>query len=148
MEYDPNEMFREDPGDTEATPELLAELQRQEDAAQMQQAQMEEQASTPTGGQPELTLQPEVATAPPETEEEPFDKTKDFSYYEARGMSRGEWNRRQMATGTPPTIGQTEKDIKKNFRKLRDYSVQKFLTSFQVLMYLSSLNLKTKKHKQ
>ena len=100
MEYDPNEMFREDPGETEATPELLAELQRQEDAAQMQQAQMEEQASTPTGGQPELTLQPEVATAPPETEEEPFDKTKDFSYYEAQGMSRGEWNRRQMATGT------------------------------------------------
>ena len=31
--------------------------------------------------------------------------------------------------GIPPTIGQTEKDIKKNFRKLRDYSVQKFLTS-------------------
>ena len=100
MEYDPNEMFREDPGETEATPELLAELQRQEDAAQMQQAQMEEQASTPTGGQPEPALQTEVATAPPETEEEPFDKTKDFSYYEAQGMSRGEWNRRQMATGT------------------------------------------------
>jgi len=29
--------------------------------------------------------------------------------------------------GIPPTIGQSERDIKKNFRKLRDYSVQRFL---------------------
>ena len=29
--------------------------------------------------------------------------------------------------GVPPTIGQDENTIKKNFRKLRDYSIQKFL---------------------
>ena len=99
MEYDPNEMFREDPGEMELSPEFNAEMQLQEEAAQLENTQLDE-TSTPTGEQPEPAPQPEVATAPPETEEEPFDKTKDFSYYEAQGMSRGEWNRRQMGTGT------------------------------------------------
>ena len=99
MEYDPNEMFREDPGEMELSPEFNAELQRAQQATQLEDTQLDE-TSTPTGGQPEQAPQTEVATAPPETEEEPFDKTKDFSYYEAKGMSRGEWNRRQMATGT------------------------------------------------
>jgi len=98
MEYDPNEMFREDPGEMELSPEFNAEMQLQEEAAQIENTQLDE-TSTPTGGQPEQAPQPEAATAPP-APEEPFDKTKDFSYYEAKGMSRGEWNRRQMATGT------------------------------------------------
>jgi len=98
MEYDPNEMFREDPGEMELSPEFNSEMQLQEEAAKIEDTQLDE-TSTPTGGQPEQAPQPEVATAPPETEEEPFDKTKDFSYYEAKGMSRGEWNRRRMATG-------------------------------------------------
>ena len=97
MEYDPNEMFREDPGEMELSPEFNAEMQLQEEAAQLEDTQLDE-TSTPTGEQPEQAPQPEVATAP--QQEEPFDKTKDFSYYEAQGMSRGEWNRRQMATGT------------------------------------------------
>ena len=97
MEYDPNEMFREDPGEMELSPEFNAEMQLQQEAAQLEDTQLDE-TSTPTGEQPEQAPQPEVAMAPPE--EEPFDKTKDFSYYEAQGMSRGEWNRRQMATGT------------------------------------------------
>ena len=97
MEYDPNEMFREDPGEMELSPEFNAEMQLQQEAAQLEDTQLDE-TSTPTGEQPEQAPQPEAATAPPE--EEPFDKTKDFSYYEAQGMSRGEWNRRQMATGT------------------------------------------------
>ena len=99
MEYDPNEMFREDPDETGLTPEFNADLQLAQEAAQLEDTQLDE-TSTPTGGQPEQAPQPEVAMAPPETEEEPFDKTKDFSFYEAQGMSRGEWNRRQMATGT------------------------------------------------
>ena len=99
MEYDPNEMFREDPGEMELSPEFNAEMQLQlQEAAQLEDTQLDE-TSTPTGGQPEQAPQPEAATAPQEPEE-PFDKTKDFSYYEAQGMSRGEWNRRQMATGT------------------------------------------------
>ena len=97
MEYDPNEMFREDPGEMELSPEFNAEMQLQEEAAQLEDTQLDE-TSTPTGGQPEQAQQTEVSTEP--QEEEPFDKTKDFSYYEAQGMSRGEWNRRQMATGT------------------------------------------------
>lgn len=98
MEYDPNEMFREDPGEMELSPEFNAEMQLQQEAAQLENTQLNE-TSTPTGGQPEQAPQPEAATAP-QAPEEPFDKTKDFSFYEAQGMSRGEWNRRQMATGT------------------------------------------------
>ena len=97
MEYDPNEMFREDPGESGMSPEFNADLQLAQEAAQLEDTQLDE-TSTPTGEQPEQAPQPEVATAP--QQEEPFDKTKDFSYYEAQGMSRGEWNRRQMATGT------------------------------------------------
>ena len=96
MEYDPNEMFREDPDETGLTPEFNADLQLAQEAAQLEDTQLDE-TSTPTGEQPTQAPQPEVATAP--QQEEPFDKTKDFSYYEAQGMSRGEWNRRQMATG-------------------------------------------------
>ena len=98
MEYDPNEMFREDPGEMELSPEFNAEMQLQQEAAQLEDTQLDG-TSTPTGGQPKQAPQTEVATAPQEPEE-PFDKTKDFSFYEAQGMSRGEWNRRQMATGT------------------------------------------------
>ena len=98
MEYDPNEMFREDPGEMELSPEFNAEMQLQQEAAQLENTQLDE-TSTPTGEQPEQAPQPEAATAP-QAPEEPFDKTKDFSFYEAQGMSRGEWNRRQMATGT------------------------------------------------
>ena len=98
MEYDPNEMFREDPGEMELSPEFNAEMQLQQEAAQLEDTQLDE-TSTPTGEQPEQAPQTEVATAPQEPEE-PFDKTKDFSFYEAQGMSRDEWNRRQMATGT------------------------------------------------
>jgi len=35
--------------------------------------------------------------------------------------------------GIPPTIGQDEDTIKKNFRKLRDYSIQKFLMNENVI---------------
>ena len=97
MEYDPNERFREDPGEMELSPEFNAEMQLQEEAAQLEDTQLDE-TSTPTGEQPEQAPQAEISTE--SQEEEPFDKTKDFSFYEAQGMSRGEWNRRQMATGT------------------------------------------------
>ena len=97
MEYDPNERFREDPGEMELSPEFNAEMQLQEEAAELEDSQLDE-TSTPTGEQPEQAPQAEISTE--SQEEEPFDKTKDFSFYEAQGMSRGEWNRRQMATGT------------------------------------------------
>ena len=70
MEYDPNEMFREDPGEMELSPEFNAEMQLQEEAAKIEDTQLDE-TSTPTGGQPEQAPQPEVATAPQETEEDP-----------------------------------------------------------------------------
>ncbi len=36
MEYDPNEMFREDPGEMELSPEFNAEMQLQQEAAQLE----------------------------------------------------------------------------------------------------------------
>ena len=70
MEYDPNEMFREDPGEMELSPEFNAEMQLQEEAAQLENTQLDE-TSTPTGEQPEQAPQTEVATAPQEPEEDP-----------------------------------------------------------------------------
>ena len=84
MEYDPNEMFREDPGEMELSPEFNAEMQLQEEAAQLENAQLDE-TSTPTGGQPEQAPQPEAATAPQAPEEDPTEfKNPDGSInYEA-----------------------------------------------------------------
>ena len=65
MEYDPNEMFREDPGEMELSPEFNAEMQLQEEAAQLENTQLDE-TSTPTGGQPEQAPQTEVSTEPQE----------------------------------------------------------------------------------
>ena len=67
MEYDPNEMFREDPGEMELSPEFNAEMQLQQEAAQLEDTQLDE-TSTPTGEQPEQAPQAEVATAPQEEE--------------------------------------------------------------------------------
>ena len=84
MEYDPNEMFREDPGEMELSPEFNAEMQLQQEAAQLEDTQLDE-TSTPTGEQPEQAPQPEAATAPQEPEEDPTEfKNPDGSInYEA-----------------------------------------------------------------
>ena len=68
MEYDPNEMFREDPGESGLSPEFNADLQLAQEAIQIEDTQLEE-ASTPTGGQPEQAPQPEVSTEPQQEEE-------------------------------------------------------------------------------
>ena len=84
--------------------EQLEEIQQRVDAYEQQQQQLQEQETqpstegqtAPTSEQPlptgEVTMQPEMAA-------EPFDPSKDYSYYEAQGMSRGEWNRLQMSGG-------------------------------------------------
>jgi hypothetical protein len=84
--------------------EQIEEIQQRVDTYEQQQLQLQEQeAQPPTGGQTaptseqpaptgEVTMQPEMAA-------EPFDPSKDYSYYEAQGMSRGEWNRLQMGGG-------------------------------------------------
>ena len=69
-------------------------------AATKQAAQNQAPIPTPgaTAAEPvveEQALSQEQLTA----QSEPFDKSKDYSYYEALGMSRNEWNRNQMSSG-------------------------------------------------
>lgn len=84
--------------------EQIEEIQQRIDAyEQKQQLLQKQKTQPPTGGQTaptikqpaptgEVTMQPEMAA-------EPFDPSKDYSYYEAQGMSRGKWNRLQMSGG-------------------------------------------------
>jgi len=88
------------------TQESMQEIQERVKEAQMQQQALDaemlqaEQAAalpppepTPTG-----VSQPQQQ-APATPTGEPFDPRKDYSYYAAQGMSRQEWNRRQLGGG-------------------------------------------------
>lgn len=89
------------------TEESVAEIQQNVEQAQMeqmiQQAEMQaameaaaapapQMEQTPTGEQPQQQ-------APATPTGEPFDPSKDYSYYAAQGMSRQEWNQRQLGGG-------------------------------------------------
>jgi hypothetical protein len=67
-----------------------SELQAAEQAAATPSLPVEQ---PPTGG-----AQPQQQAPAPSTEE-PFDPRLDYSYYAAQGMSRQEWNRRQLSGG-------------------------------------------------
>ena len=75
-----------------------ARQERAERDSAMQETQ-EELEQPPTGGQPSQQPTPTAST---EVENQPtkpqFDPSKDYSYYAAQGMSRGEWNRRRMGS--------------------------------------------------
>jgi len=77
-----------------------SELQAAEQAAALPQM---EQA--PTGDQPQQQ-------APATSTEEPFDPRRDYSYYAAQGMSRKEWNRRQMSGGVSGELSAFAEDPK------------------------------------
>ena len=67
--------------------------------AQQQAVTQAEAAPTPQGEQPSTEGQQPQQQAPATSTEEPFDPSKDYSYYAARGMSRKEWNRLQLTGG-------------------------------------------------
>jgi|TARA_Y100000015_G_scaffold42991_1_gene51731 hypothetical protein len=95
MEYDPLESFRVDEGELELTEEgatFASQKQAEAEAAAAAQALPEEPAPT---GEEEQTPESEVSTEP---QEEPFDRSKDFSYYQAQGMTRREWNKKRLET--------------------------------------------------
>ena len=84
--------------------EQIEEIQQRVDAYELQQQQLQEQETQPpTGGQTAPTIEQPAptgeVTTQPEMAAEPFDPSKDYSYYEAQGMSRNEWNRLQMGGG-------------------------------------------------
>ena len=100
MPYDPEAMFRVGEEELQLTEEgqIQAELLRQAEeerkalAAQQAAGQSPQPAvPTPTGGQKQAQ-QPVPSTEA----QDPFDPTKDYSYYEALGMSRQEWNKRRL----------------------------------------------------
>ena len=105
MNYDPNEMFREDEEEllldeeTQLQNDLLRQAAEEEKAKAAAAVEPTPQAVPAPTGEQEQAPQAEVSTEP-QQEQAPFDKSQDYSYYEAQGMSRGEWNRRQMETGT------------------------------------------------
>lgn len=91
----------------------LQEIQQNIDAAQQEQMlrdaelqAMREAAEAPAPPQMEQAptgeAQPQQQAPAPSKESATtgtFDPTKDYSYYAAQGMSREEWNRRQLGTG-------------------------------------------------
>src|SRR5210317_1356664 len=75
---------------------------RTEQIQQQAEAQAAEQAAaapTPQAQQPSTEGQQPQQQPPATSTEEPFDTSKDYSYYAARGMSRKEWNRLQLSGG-------------------------------------------------
>ena len=104
-----------------STEESLQEIQQRVKAEELQQQTFEaelkaaEQAAAlpqleqpPTGGQ-----QPQQAQAPSMEGDiltGEFDPTKDYSYYAALGMSRKEWNRRQLGGGVSGELEGFAKD--------------------------------------
>lgn len=99
MPYDPEAMFRVDEEELQLTEEaqLQAELLRQAEeerqalAAQQAAGQAPLAVPTPTGVQGQAQ-QPVTSTEA----QDPFDPTKDYSYYQALGMSREEWTKRRL----------------------------------------------------
>jgi hypothetical protein len=96
------------------TEDSLQEIQQNIDAAQQEQLlrdaelqAMREAAEAPAPPQmeqaPTGAVQPQQQAPAPSTESASitgdFDPSKDYSYYAALGMSREEWNRRQLGTG-------------------------------------------------
>jgi hypothetical protein len=97
-------MLSEEDRNKQLSNEQIEEIQQRVDAYEQQQQQLQEQETQPpTGGQTAPTSEQPLptgeVTTQPEMAAEPFDPSKDYSYYEAQGMSRGEWNRLQMGGG-------------------------------------------------
>ena len=84
----------------ELTPEQQAAILAEQEAVQatLDQLAQEEVPAQSGVSQPGVTTQ--AVPAPPAQQlTTAFDPTKDFSFYEAQGMSRQEWNRLQMQGG-------------------------------------------------
>ena len=97
MPYDPNGVLRSGEEELQLTEEGQAQAEALQRAAELEEAQAAAEAAgqppaaAPTG-EAGLTPQPTASTEA----EDAFDPTKDFSFYEARGMSRQEWNKRRL----------------------------------------------------
>lgn len=88
-----------------ANEEELLRLQQQE---QLQQVQ-------PTGEQPAAEQPQEQPQEQAQQPQEAFDPSKDYSYYEAQGMSRGEWNKKQMSGGVDAELSTFATDPQGSF---------------------------------
>ena len=82
----------------------------QEALAQQQQELLQQQQ--PTG---EEAPAEEQAQQPQEQPQDDFDPSQDFSHYEAQGMSRSEWNKRQMGGGVDAELSTFATDPQASF---------------------------------
>ena len=83
--------------------------------AEAQAAEQAEAAPTPQTQQPSTEGQQPQQQTPATSTEEPFDTSKDYSYYAARGMSRKEWNRLQLSGGVDSEMKGFYEDPKSAF---------------------------------
>jgi len=101
------------------TPEQLARIAA-EQAAVQQTLDLVDQPEVPTQSgmpQPVATVSGQQASPqqPQQQEIGAFDPSKDYSYYEARGMSRKEWNRLQMGGGVGAEMEAFSSDPRTSF---------------------------------
>ncbi len=89
-----------------------AEMQAAEQAAMAPQPAA---APTPQVEQPPTGGTVPQQQAPAASTEEPFDPSKDYSYYAAQGMSRKEWTRRQLGGGVSSEMRGLSEDPKSAF---------------------------------
>jgi hypothetical protein len=139
MEYDPTEMYRVDPGETELTDEFQAEMALERQAKQEQAAQADPTLpgeTTPTGGQPTTTQQPTQPTGSEKEQQFPWEEGYDLGDY-ARQTAEG-------AFAAPAGMLDFGVDVinkvsGQNFQKLPEFQTD----HFQALRQISSVVLPT-----
>lgn len=90
------------------------ELEMEQRQAEAQAAEMATAAPAPQMQQPPTGGQ-QSQQAPATSTEEPFDPSKDYAYYAAQGMSRQEWNQRQLGGGVDSELKGFYEDPKSAF---------------------------------
>ena len=106
-------------GSEESQVEIQQNLEQIEMEQEQQQAEAlaaEQAAAAPSFQmQQPSTEGGESQQAPGTSTEEPFDTSKDYAYYAAQGMSRQEWNQRQLGGGVDSEMKGFYQDPKSAF---------------------------------
>ena len=94
----------------------LEQIEMEQEQQQAEALAAEQTAAAPT---PQMQQPPtgggESQQAPGPSTEEPFDTSKDYAYYAAQGMSRQEWNQRQLGGGVDSEMKGFYQDPKSAF---------------------------------
>jgi len=91
------------------------ELEQERQQAEALAAEQAALVPTPQMQQPSTEGQQPQQQTPTSSTEEPFDPSKDYAYYAAQGMSRQEWNQRQLGGGVDSELKGFYEDPKSAF---------------------------------